>query len=375
MQQRFSSLSSKEDLLLLINEANKIMFGENAFTFKLGVLTYFANPSTCKKRYTEFKVAKKSGGARTINAPVKGLKHILKALNLIFQCISEPHSKATGFVPNRSIVTNAKYHVGNHYVYNIDLKDFFHSFDRNRVKLGFMRAPFDLNGTKESMAFLLACLCTHPFEVIEGRKIVLPQGAPTSPTITNILCVTLDRRLNGLAKRFNVNYSRYADDITFSSQTNIFKRTDFQQELHRIIHHDQNLVLNEKKTRLHQSGYRQEVTGLTVNEKVNVRRSYVKKLRMWLYYWEKYGFIKAEAIFKKDYIDDKGHVKKGEPNFTNVLAGKLQYLKMVKGAQDTTFLKLNKRFELLLQNEGKLEHILRVWEDDGIEKAMELYTY
>src|SRR5690606_30833339 len=129
--------------------------------------------------YSSFTIAKKNGGARTINAPANGLKHILKAINFIFQCINEPHQKATGFVFNRSIVTNASYHVGNHYVYNIDLKDFFHSFDRNKVKLGFMRAPFNLRKNKEPLAFLLACLCTHPFEVDGELKVVLPQGAPT----------------------------------------------------------------------------------------------------------------------------------------------------------------------------------------------------
>ena len=373
IQQKFGSLESKEDLVALINVANFILYGEDYFPLKMQSLTYFANPLISKKRYSAFEISKKNGGVRSINAPVKGLKYILKALNLILQNISEPHYKATGFVPKKSIVSNAKYHVGNHYVYNIDLKDFFHSFDRNRVKMGFMQAPFSLNGTKEPLAFLLACLCTHPFEVDGEQKIVLPQGAPTSPTITNILCQNLDRRLNGLAKRFKVNYSRYADDITFSSQTNIFKKEDFQKELLRIIQDDQNLVLNEKKTRLQQSGYRQEVTGLTVNEKVNVSRKYIKELRMWLYYWEKYGFKKAEVIFKNDYTKDKGHVKKGEPNFINVIAGKLQYLKMVKGTQDTTYLKLNSRLERLIQMEGILEKILRIWENEGIEKAMELY--
>jgi RNA-directed DNA polymerase len=373
IRQKFGSLESKEDLVALINMANVIVYGEDAFCLKLSVLTYFANPSICKKRYTAFEIPKKSGGARTINAPVKGLKYALKALNFIFQCISEPHHKATGFVLNKSIVTNAKHHIGNHYVYNIDLKDFFHSFDRNRVKLGFMQAPFSLKGNKEPLAFLLACLCTHPFEVDGEQKIVLPQGAPTSPTITNILCGPLDRRLNGMAKRFKVNYSRYADDITFSSQTNIFKKKDFQEELYRIIQDDQKLVLNEKKTRLQQSGYRQEVTGLTVNEKVNVSRWYLKELRMWFYFWEKHGLEKTILIFKKDYLKGKGYVKKGEPNFINVIAGKLQYLKMVKGAQDATYLKLKSRFERLIQVEGKLEKILLVWENESIEKAMELY--
>ena len=209
---------------------------------------------------------------------------------------------------------------------------------------------------------------------MDGHTVtVLPQGAPTSPTITNILCVKLDRRLNGLAKRFKVDYSRYADDITFSSNVNVFNDADFLKELNRIIVEDQNLILNDKKTRLQQSGIKQEVTGLTVNTKVNVNSRYVKQLRMWLYYWEKYGFNKAESIFLRDYTKDKGHLKTAKPNFQNVLSGKLEYLKMVKGFNDSTYLKLNTRFTKLSKTESKLEQTLKAWENEGIEKAMALY--
>ena len=93
IKQRFHSMESKEDLLLLINEVNKIIYGEDAYNLKLRTLNYFANPSLCKKRYTTFNISKKSGGIRTINAPVKSLKYILKALNLIFQSISDDSFK------------------------------------------------------------------------------------------------------------------------------------------------------------------------------------------------------------------------------------------------------------------------------------------
>ena len=153
--------------------------------------------------------------------------------------------------------------------------------------MGFMYEPFNLNGKKEPLAFLLASLCTHPFEIDGEVKTVLPQGSPTSPTLTNILCRKLDRRLTGLAYRFGATYTRYADDITFSSPHNIYTDEAFNKELKRIIEEDQKLVINPKKTRLQKAGYRQEATGLIVNEKVNVRRRYVKQIRMWLYYWEK----------------------------------------------------------------------------------------
>lgn len=393
IRQRFAYMQSKEELLALLNEAKNILYKKECKPFKLKSLTYYANPELCKKRYAQFTVKKKSGGERVINAPVGGLKSILRVLNFILQCMYEPHNAATGFVLDKSIVDNAKIHVGSHYVFNLDLKDFFHSFDRNRVKMGFISEPFLLNVAREPLAFLLASLCTHPFEVNGETKTVLPQGSPTSPTITNILCKKLDRRLTGLAKRFGAKYSRYADDITFSSFQNIYNNPDFKKELERIISEYNLLTINGKqvefgpklnlnpdKTRLQKSVHRQEVTGLIVNEKANVRQRYVKQIRMWLHYWEKYGYAKAEQIFTRDYIADKGHIKKGKPNLDNVLDGKLEFLKMVKGGEDTTYKILKKRFDKLTHVKEKnqiekidLDSVLDVLIGKGIDAGIDLY--
>lgn len=361
IKKQFAEMQSKDDLVKLLSDAKNMLYGEECKPFQLKSLTYYANPILCKNRYQTFTIKKKSGADRTIHAPVKGLKSILRPLNLILQCIYEPHPSATGFVLNKSIADNAKKHVGHNYVYNLDLKDFFFSFDRNRLKLAFMYKPFNLNGEREKLAFVLASLCTHPIEIDGEIKYVLPQGSPTSPTLTNILCSRLDRRLSGLAKRFGAVYTRYADDITFSSYHNIFKSDENPQlnergcydnfivELERLLQ-EEGLKINPQKTRLQKSGFRQETTGLVVNEKVNVLRRYVKQIRMWLYYWEKYGYEKAEQIFIKDYFSDKGHVKKGKPNLANVIKGKLEFLKMVKGREDDTYIRLKERFDKLVIN-------------------------
>ena len=369
---RFANINCKQDVIDLINHVNFLLYGEEYKLITEKGFNYYANPKLSKKRYTSFSIKKKSGGERNIHAPVNGLKHILRPLNIILNCVSEPHFKATGFVPGKSIVDNAKQHVGKNYVYNIDLKDFFHSFDRSWVKYGFMIKPFNLGKEKEELAFLLASLCTHPFEIDGEIKTVLPQGAPTSPSITNILCVKLDKRLNGLAKRFGITYSRYADDISFSSQTNVFNKEDFLEELHRIIK-DQKLEINPSKTRLQQKGYRQEVTGLIVNNKVNVNSRYIKQLRNWLYLWKKYGYVKAEQKFNQDYNSDKGHTKNGIPVFENALMGKLQYLKMVKGKNDSTYVKLKVRYDRLSNKNTCIEKILKIWENHGVENAIEEY--
>ncbi len=380
IRKKFAVLQSREDLVILLSEAKNLLYGEECKPVQLKSLTYYANPEICKNRYQTFTIKKKSGADRTINAPVKGLKSILRSLNFVLQCICEPHEAATGFVRDKSIVDNAKKHVGHHYVLNLDLKDFFHSFDRNRVKLGFMYEPFNLHGDKEPLAFLLACLCTHPIEIDGEVKTVLPQGSPTSPTITNILCKKLDRRLNGLANRFGATYTRYADDITFSSPHNIYNDETFNQELKRIIEVDQKLVINPKKTRLQKAGYRQEATGLIVNEKVNVHRRYIKQIRMWLYYWEKYGYEKAEQIFKRDYIADKGHVKNMNAHLVNVLDGKLEFLKMVKGSKDSTYQGLKKRFDKLTGIKERedikkvdLESVVNTILYKGLDEGISLY--
>ena len=371
IKNRFAAITGKQDVIDSINYVNALLYGDKFKPLTEKGLNFYANPELSKNRYSTFSVKKKNGGERVIHAPVNGLKHILKPLNSIINTVGEPHFKATGFVPGKSIVDNAKQHTGKHYVYNIDLKDFFHAFDRNRVKLGFMYPPFNLSGDLEPIAFLLASLCTHPFEINGEIKTVLPQGAPTSPAITNMLCVKLDRRLNGLAKRFKITYSRYADDISFSSQTNVFKKKEFLNELQRIIE-DQKFEVNPRKTRLLKNGNKQEVTGLLVNSKVNVNSRYIKQLRMWLYYWEKYGYAKAEQIFKKDYVLDKGHIKKGSPNFSNVLQGKLDYLKMVKGSKDTTYKKLKDRFDKL-NEDIQINELLNIWENEGINQAITTY--
>jgi hypothetical protein len=519
IRQAFATMQYKQDLLDLLNLAKSIIYGDHYVPFQLAQLTYYIqskidteyrrfsfetntvdlnNPevllvSRPNERYHSFTLKKKSGGTRTIHAPVNGLKAIQRSLAFILQCVFEPHPAANGFVMGKSIVDNAKIHVGNNYVYNIDLKDFFPSIDQARVWKCLQLAPFNLSDSvalteeeklnatqtgirkfrtdhseeiyykieeggkiwiiddntgnfkrykdrltahiprpeqmlqldnseimaqhqayqkekeeiliedfkryildadnrrillnqsksRQRLASIIAMLCCTEMDVERKNKItgdwetckrnVLPQGAPTSPVITNIICYKLDRRLSGLAKRFGLKYSRYADDITFSSMHNVYQpESAFLNELHRIIS-DQNFHIKESKTRLQKDGYRKEVTGLLVNEKVNVQRRYIKQLRMWLYYWERYGYERASGFFLQQYIADKGHVKNGKPDMANVISGKLDYLKMVKGADNELYLKLKSRFEKLTGYKDPINQLLNVWENDGIEKAMDVY--
>ncbi|ROI09826.1 RNA-directed DNA polymerase [Chryseobacterium sp. H3056] len=385
-------LQSKSDFVALLNDVAVMIYGDDGKkAFHLKHLTYYGNPKISSKRYATFEIKKKSGKTRIIHSPSSGLKSILKCFRYVLESVYEPHPAAMGFAPGRSVVDNAQKHVQMLYVYNIDLQDFFHNFDRNRVKMGLWRNLFNVEKNKEELSFFLAALCTHPIEINGEVKIVLPQGSPVSPVLTNMLCVSLDRRLQGLAKRYRIRYSRYADDITFSSNRNVFVETEFQLELHRIIEEDQKLKINPDKTRLQKRGYRQEVTGVIVNEKLNVHRKYVKQVRMWLYYMEKYGPEKAEQLFRADYIREKSHVKNITNPMLSVLIGKLQYLKMVKGQHDPTYLSLLNRFTKLLDKSNfplrqkstdladksamlKNKNIIDLIIELGVEKALQNYV-
>lgn len=346
-------INNRQDLLTLLNEVKVDILGEKAYPISMKQLFYYCNPNNIKHRYFDFEIPKKSGGKRRISAPVGGLKSILRCLNVVFQAMYQPSKYAMGFTQGLSVVDNARKHVGMNYVLNLDLKDFFPSICKSRVWGRLQVQPFNFSS---DTAHILAGLCCMKKNNRDGSgcEYILPQGAPTSPIITNMICDKLDHRLAGLASRFNVNYSRYADDITFSSNHYVYsEQGEFWKELRRIIE-DQNFKINETKTRLQKRGDRQEVTGLTVCEKPNVTKAYVRNIRSLLYIWEKYGYSVAYNRFYPRYKADKGHVKKGEPNLENVLGGKLLYLKMVKGAEDKQYQTLQARFDKLV---GVTNHV------------------
>lgn len=376
IKQLFAKMNSKEEFLQLLNYSKKIIYKEKTIPFTITQLNFYISKdsekfSSNKKYYHTFEIKKKSGAIRTIHAPCKGLLEFQKTLNILLRVIHTPHEAATGFIPNKSIIDNAKKHINKNYVYNIDLKDFFPSIDAARVWGRLTVAPFNLGSSdnRKLIANMIKTLCCHTMKVerfvdnnwVKLEKSVLPQGAATSPTLTNAICERLDIKLTGLANRFNLDYTRYADDITFSSNQNTYKLpsdieesifekdTTFDIELRRIIE-DQNFHIKETKVRLQKRGYRQEVTGLVVNDKINIKRSYIKSLRHNLYLWEKYGYDKAYELFLKRYLKEKGNIKKGNPNMMMVLEGKLLYLKMVKGEKDSTYLKLKERFDKLSIN-------------------------
>lgn len=365
IKERFHNLKTPIDLLNLLNDVKADDLGEKAFPFSLKQLYIFSNPNKTVRRYRHFSIPKKSGGVREIAAPIKTLKSIQIYLNEILQSVYEPLPCVMGFALKKSVVHNAQLHMGQRYILNIDLKDFFPSIEEPRIAKRLQVAPYNL---PETIARIIAGLCCMRKDHEENEKTtifrfllrlfsktkkkykysyILPQGAPTSPVLTNIICERLDWQLTGLAKRFGIRYSRYADDITFSSMNYIFsKKGRFWVELRKIIK-NQHFTINEKKTRLLRKGQKQEVTGLIVSQNmVNVSRKWIKDLRAILHIWERFGYSAANVRLLQSY--SKPTTK--NPHLENVIEGKLLYLKMVKGETDSVYTKLKAQFDRLRPN-------------------------
>ncbi len=256
--------------------------------FKASALAYILYKKDEALKYNTFDIPKKHGGVRKISAPSDDLKLIqrrlsdllISYLNAISSSKILKNSISHGFEPGKSIITNAESHRNRRYVFNVDIKDFFGTINFGRIRGIFIKdEDFQLS---ESVATILAQIACH--------ENALPQGSPCSPAISNLVGHVLDIHLVKLAARTGCYYTRYADDLTFSTNTKTFPKRiaepiDSKQhiwipgrELERLVKLG-GFELNPKKTRMQYQDSRQEVTGLIVNRKVNVRSEYRHHVR------------------------------------------------------------------------------------------------
>lgn len=214
--------------------------------------------------YHKFQRKKKSGnGTRKICAPSPELKVLQRKIKTEILDRVDLHDACTGYRRGMSIVSNASIHVEQRCILNIDIKDFFQSIGTARVA-GYFAAL----GYPDEVAVLLSKLCCF--------QNALPQGAPSSPALANLICHKLDRRLAGLAGVNKMKYSRYCDDITFSTQGRI--NTGMVELLTSILQ-EEGFTINSEKTRILSRKSCQIVTGLTVNSKVNIPRRKRRRIR------------------------------------------------------------------------------------------------
>lgn len=260
---------------------------------RLRFLAYDREVSTVTQ-YRRFKIPKRTGGERSISAPRQELKRAQHWIleQLLAKLPLDEH--AHGFVPGRSIVSNATPHVGAGVVVNVDLKDFFPTVTYRRVKGLFRKL-----GYCEEVATLLALLCTEPettetqldgvtYYVAKGAR-RLPQGAPTSPAITNALCRRLDRRLAGFAKKHQLTYTRYADDLTLSSRAKQDAPVGAMLAVITKVAKAEGFAVHPDKIHVARHNRRQEVTGIVVNEKLAIDRRTLRRFRALLFQIEKDG--------------------------------------------------------------------------------------
>ena len=323
MRDEFLKLQNRDDIAQLLQLTTKQL------NFHLYVL-----PS--QKKYKVFTIPKKAGGSRQILAPSSPIKIIQRKLKQVLETVYKPKAATHGFVAGRSIVSNARLHKKRRYVLNLDLENYFPTIHFGRVRGMFMGNPYNLN---DEVATILAQICCY--------KGALPQGAPTSPIISNMICSRLDAKLQQLAKEYQCTYSRYADDITFSTNRAKFPsalaylsdigQVEVGDELSSLIE-ENGFQINPKKTRLQVRQQRQEVTGLTVNRYPNVQRRYIKQVRGMLHAWEKYGLDTTAQRYYEHYASYKySDPQRYRPPFSLIVLGKIEFIGMVKGKNSPVY--------------------------------------
>lgn len=309
-----------------------------------------------ERRYITFSLPKRSAGVRTISVPFKGLKFVQWRLAQVLSEIYAPEPWIHGYVRNRSILTNARVHARKRYVLNIDISDFFPSINFGRVR-GLFIHRYSLD---HRAATVLAQICCHNNE--------LPQGAPTSPVVSNLICSRMDKELANLASRHDCSYSRYADDITLSTNEHYFPAQlarpnarvkqpisiKIGEELRDIIE-DNGFRIRSQKARLQTEKQRQIVTGLVVNIAPNVKRKFVRQIRAMLHAWQKHGYEAAEKEHFEIYaVKYRGPFSVEKPSYREIVRGKIAFLGMVKGKQDPVYVKHWNQLVQLDPNTGEL---------------------
>ena len=274
---------------------------------KRSTLSYVLYKKKTENCYISFEIPKKSGGERKIDAPVGTLKSIQEKLTNKLYCYQKKIWDENKIIPKvsnafekgKNIITNAEIHRNKRFVLNIDLKDFFHSFHFGRIRGFFLKNKhFKLTDEVSTVLAQLSCF--------EGR---LPQGAPTSPILANMIFQIVDMRILKIAKKYHCDYTRYADDLTFSTNEKKFAENhiDLLNTLKKEIERS-GFSINEDKTNLMYKDSRQVVTGLVVNEKINIIHTYYRKARSMANHLYKTGEF---------YIDgNKGSLKQLEGIFS-----------------------------------------------------------
>ena len=281
--------------------------------------TLYSISNNVENNYDVYKIKKRNGKFRTIHNPNKLLKTIQK--NILSNILNNKKiSKyARAYHRKISLKDNAKEHVNKKIVLKLDIKDFFESISF----LDIYNSAFPIEYFPKPVGILLTYLCTY--------YDYLPQGAPTSAYISNLVMKDFDEKIGYFCDSNNISYTRYSDDMTFSGDFNpgiIISRV--RKMLRKL-----NLELNDNKTCIITNSQKQSVTGIVVNEKMQVSVEYRKKIRQEIYYIKKYG-ITSHLEFRNIKVEKVEYIKK--------LYGKILYVLQINN-EDKEFLKYKKFIE------------------------------
>lgn len=335
LRQGFFSLNTPRDIATLLQ-------------IDLGRLVYHLYKTDLSTRYLTFDIPKKAGGFRTISSPATALKLIQKKLNQVLREVYPQKPQVHGFLRGKSIISNALSHTGQRLVLNVDLEDFFPSINFGRIRGMLMAVPYNRNST---VASVLANICCFNNQ--------LPQGAPTSPIISNMICAKMDSQLLRLAKKEGCSYTRYADDLTFSTSQESFpdsiatiqtnregKHLNLGNELADIIEGN-GFRINRKKVRLQRSDARQVVTGLVTNQFPNVKREFARQIRAMLHAWQTFGLEAAGKEFHEKYYRKHRNPKRATSPFKKVLQGRIAFFGLVRGKSNPAYIRFRQQLRQL----------------------------
>lgn len=330
---------------------------------------HYLSDSGISERYRLLSIPKRDSHGRfkkrrKVYMPTPRLKFFLQKANNLLSSVYVPPVCSYAFIKGRTIVGNATPHASKKYILSLDIKDFFNSISIQKA-VSAIKSAYPWQFRVEFLKNIVGA------SSLDGH---LVQGSPLSPTISNIVCLNLDKRIASYCENLNISFTRYADDFTFSSDDFDFKtNTSFLAYITRLLT-EEGFALNDEKTHIQLYTNRQTVTGLVVNSKVNVARRYIKEIRNILYIWERYGYDEASESFRFYYLHVSRKIgsslrsrisyevekkllhsriekkaSKYSPRLDQHLRGQLNFLKMVRGENDYQYLRLTDRFNVLSQ--------------------------
>jgi len=270
-----------------------------------------------EKMYKVHSIPKKSGGRRTIHAPDRMLKFVQTRVLKRYLTPLEYPAHIAAYVSGRTTRDSAEVHAGRPILIVLDLKDFFTSTRRSWVR----QAIQDELGYSHRVASLLSDLMTVPMNFPYGKRYVVPQGAPTSGAICNwVAHHRMDRKILEVCERWGMAYTRYADDLAFSSTTNLDrKKTNaFIKQIVKLIR-EAGYSINKKKLRVARSGRQQRLLGMTINEKPNIMRLQFRKLRARIHHCKYDGFSAVATAMGLDSAEKLKSQTEGQISYYHMI--------------------------------------------------------